>query len=609
MAALVIKGLYFYFSLSSPFFEPRILDAKYYHEWALRIVGGDFGKDVFYGLPLYPFFLACVYRLSDNSYAAAHLVQACLGLVTLFFIYKSTEKIADKNTALIASILAACYGPLFFHENILIAESIGLPLYAAAFYGVLCFEETPSLKCAVWAGMVLALATLTKAGALLFTVLFVLTGVCRAFFSSRENLKYYLALILFFMMTLAPIPLHNFIRGHDKVFLTSHSGFNFYIGNNPKAEGVFVAPEGSGSNVDAQVQDSRAIAERELGRTLKPSEVSKYWSDKAWAFIRENPAQFLKLSLRKITLFFDYREISDVDDYEFMKKFNPVLNFPWVTFAMVGPLFFVGALAYGRRLKKAPLIALWVASYVVGLIFFFMNARYRLPMIPLFLGVAAFAVTQITADIREKRWLSLGVAILALGVGAWVSRLELVGTDHLISYINAGDAYLDKKEYETAQNFYQEALKINPQHPKANLAMGIVGTRTGHYDDAKDYYLKSIETKPTDQAYNNLGMCYDHDGNLEESERYFKKALELRPQNAQAHNNLGMAYGKQGKNIEAVAEFEEALRLNPTSARAHTNLGLILYRLGQKGEAKRHWQEAVRIDPDFEEAKKALSFF
>ena len=95
---LFIKILYLIFSRQSPFYEPLLLDPAYYHQWALKIVNGDFiGDPVFYGLPLYPFFVALCYKLFNGSVFAVKLIQIFLGVITLFLIYKITITSCVRN--------------------------------------------------------------------------------------------------------------------------------------------------------------------------------------------------------------------------------------------------------------------------------------------------------------------------------------------------------------------------------------------------------------------------------------------------------------------------------------------------------------------------------
>ncbi len=606
---LVVKLAYLFFYRESPFFEPQILDPAYYDEWAKKILKGDFagGQGVFYGLPLYPFFLALCYKIFNFSFMAVKLVQAFLGLFTIFFIYKIGWKIHSQKAGIVAAFLAAFYGPLFFHEAMFIPEALSLPLYAMSFYFSLLFAESPSFKRAASLGLLFGLSALTKAGIILFVFLFLAVLLIKELRSAEKKIWPYFACLIFFVLTLLPVTLHNRFHGKDWVPLTSHSGLNFYVGNNPKAEGVFVAPEGVGTNVETQIEDSRLIAEKELGRKLKPSAVSKYWSDKAWDFIKQNPARFLSLSLRKILIFLSAREISDVEDYVFGGNFNPMLRIPWLNFAVIGPLFFVGLVVLWRTRRDRFVALLWTAGYIIGTVAFFVNARYRLPLLSIFIALAAAGIFGIYEEIRQKAWRGVAIYGLVLAAGVGITQLGLVGTDWSRDWVNAGDILLKKKAYDEAAGFYEKALKADPANPKANLAMGIVLTKLARYGEAKEFYLKALDREPNNpQVYNSLGMSYDREGNLGEAKRYFLKALELRPESWQAHNNLGMVYGKMGENEKASEEFILSLKINPESARTNTNLGLIFYRFGRVEEAKRLWERALGIDPDFEEAKRAL---
>lgn len=170
--AFVIRFLYWKASQQSPFYAPLLLDARYYDGWARQIAVGHPPEGVFYGLPLYPFFLGLIYYLSAGSFVAAKWIQIILGVATVGMIYQIGSKLFDKRAGLISSFLAAIYGPLFFHEAILIPEAIGVPLYALGFLMILCLWERPGNGRALLAGLVCGLAALTKAGILLFTVLF-----------------------------------------------------------------------------------------------------------------------------------------------------------------------------------------------------------------------------------------------------------------------------------------------------------------------------------------------------------------------------------------------------------------------------------------------------
>ena len=78
--AFALRCLYLWQIHRAPFFDLRLGDAAGYDTWAHTIAGGDWlGKGVFYQAPLYPYFLAVIYRVLDNSVMTVRIIQAIMG--------------------------------------------------------------------------------------------------------------------------------------------------------------------------------------------------------------------------------------------------------------------------------------------------------------------------------------------------------------------------------------------------------------------------------------------------------------------------------------------------------------------------------------------------
>ena len=82
--ALVLRVAYFFLNKAlNPTFYFPVMDSLYHHEWALDIVaGGTPGTDAFFRGPLYPYFLAVLYKLSGSSIAFAVFVNHVIGALT-----------------------------------------------------------------------------------------------------------------------------------------------------------------------------------------------------------------------------------------------------------------------------------------------------------------------------------------------------------------------------------------------------------------------------------------------------------------------------------------------------------------------------------------------
>src|SRR6478672_6886955 len=82
---------------SSPLLLPSGGDMQFYDEWAKQILRGHWtDHQAFYGLPLYPFLLALVYRLFGYGPFVPGLFQAGLDAGTAVLIYKITVEIMTR---------------------------------------------------------------------------------------------------------------------------------------------------------------------------------------------------------------------------------------------------------------------------------------------------------------------------------------------------------------------------------------------------------------------------------------------------------------------------------------------------------------------------------
>ena len=75
-------------------------------------------------------------------------------------------------------------------------------------------------------------------------------------------------------------------------------------------------------------------------------------------------------------------------------------------------------------------------------------------------------------------------------------------------------------------------------------------------------------------------------GKLEEAEKSYKKAIELKQDYTETHYNLGNVLLKLGKLDEAETSCKKTIELKPDFAQAHNNLGLRMLDLHKLEEAQ-----------------------
>ena len=107
LLALVLRLVYIWQISHAPFFDLRLGDAEAYHQWALRIANGDWiGEGVFYQAPLYPYFLAIVYKVFGDGPTMVRFIQAVVGAGSCVLLAAAGMALFGKYGAIAGALLA-----------------------------------------------------------------------------------------------------------------------------------------------------------------------------------------------------------------------------------------------------------------------------------------------------------------------------------------------------------------------------------------------------------------------------------------------------------------------------------------------------------------------
>lgn len=104
------------------------------------------------------------------------------------------------------------------------------------------------------------------------------------------------------------------------------------------------------------------------------------------------------------------------------------------------------------------------------------------------------------------------------------------------------------------------------------------------------------------RPFYNLGNAYADDGNLQEAQKAFLRAYQLKPDIENA-NNLAAIYADQGQIDKAISIWETIVARSPNFTTAHFNLSAFYYKQGKYDPAIRHCDKVIElggwVDPDF----------
>jgi len=116
-------------------------------------------------------------------------------------------------------------------------------------------------------------------------------------------------------------------------------------------------------------------------------------------------------------------------------------------------------------------------------------------------------------------------------------------------------------------------------------------------EDALDYYRYALR-RGGDEAslQNNIGVTLLALNRPVEARIALKRAVQLKPRNAQDWNNLGAAEYVAGSFRAALADYLRAVKLDKKAAVFRSNLGTAYFEMKDYESARQQFEKAVRLD-------------
>jgi len=400
------------------------------------------------------------------------------------------------------------------------------------------------------------------------------------------------------VVVLAPVAIRNYYVGGELFISTSQLGPNFYIGNHSNAPGTYEPLVPEHGNAEFEREDATQLAEAATNRKLSPTEVSDYWLAQAFAYIRSQPIDWGKLMLRKVALTFNRREAVDTESIEAYAEYSYVLSILfWMSLGIILPLAVLGAWITWHDWRRLVVLYAIVASFVASVVFFYVMARYRYPIVPMIMLFAGLAVSRI-GDLRRVSVRSWMPGLILAVIVAVLSNLPLkLDRDNTKVYIGSELIRIGRPDEAVA--LLRQAVAELPDYAPAHFSLALALDQIGESKSALTEYETAARLWPDDfRTQGALALALEESGQPEGALDHFREASRLRPDSAAAQNNLAIALHKANKAVEAIQFYEAALALKPDYVEAHTNLALALATAGQTDRAVTHFQQALQLQPD-----------
>jgi len=370
------------------------LDGSTYHSIAMNLLAGrGFSQDgvnpTLFVAPLYPFLLAGTYALAGVHPLLIELLQVLFGTASAWLAWLITRALFGRVPGLIAFVLVLFLPELMVINTYFYTESLFIFLFLLAIWLAMRALERPTWPLLAAAGLAGGLATLTRGVTMLLPLLLLFALLLRRR-GIWPSLGRTLVYGLFFALPILPWTLRNYQTFGAAVPVAVGSGDVLWTGNYRPHDGRYSYAK------TMAVMDSMTAGLNQVDRdALLTGEALKH--------IKEQPLAAAGLMVKKFFRFWFWvyegapsgmkRQGGGLVQLLLALSYYPILL-----------LFCAGVWLSRRRWRELAFIHLLLGYYVALHVAMLVVPRYRIPVLPLLIFFAAFALYE-AGDrfLRERR--------------------------------------------------------------------------------------------------------------------------------------------------------------------------------------------------------------
>ncbi len=417
----------------------EIHDEKDYHALAVSLAErGEFGfregTPSSIRPPLYPFFVAAIYRTCGvGNFAAVRLVQAVISLGGVLLVYHLGTIIWNRRVGLTAAAISAVYPALLGANHLLLTEVIFTFLLLASVWAIVRGLQTERLVYWITAGGLIGLAALTRSILWLFPLTVGVFLLCAYPVAWWRRLLAVVCLAASTAVVLAPWAIRNTRLQETFTTVDVMSGRNLMMGNYEYTplyrawDAISVSGEENWLHVLRQSHPE--VSESTQGQ------IDKLALRYALDYMAEHPGLTL---LRSTIKFFNFWQLErelvagagagffgDVSRWELLIWTAVIFG----TYAMVFLTGMFGMWLAGPVNGRIHALLILTMAHLCGLhTLTFGHSRYHLPLIPILMLFAAAAITQAPSLwARRKEWPFMAASgLCGIFILSWIWEIVMV---------------------------------------------------------------------------------------------------------------------------------------------------------------------------------------
>jgi hypothetical protein len=539
---------YLSFYRTTPLGQTAVLDEREQQVLAREMATGTLAREPYYRSPLWAGVLSEFYRLGLNDeqvLLAGQVTNIALHLICVACIYFCALRLWRKKLgAALAALLYGIYPVNVYFAGDLLDTTLGEALLCG---GILFLAEALSKKritAGVLSGLLLGLVILARGQMVCIAAV---AGVFLACAADKRAFWGYLTGVLLVVLSFGLCELSRTGRFY---VLPTQGGYNLYAANIPGSSGEGYKQKAEypnlGEGENPAKADGQMLFEKKTGRfDVSEEEMGRYWVGQFVRQLQSKPAETTSLYLHKLFAFVNDHEGYNNKSYAFQKGLSPILRINPLGFSFLGLMAIMAVLFYRPLPKDIYLILGLLLTYYLTAGLFFASDRFRLPMIPLVILLAAgmpSAILQEKARLTHRRILTWGLGCRLCLLAAWTilscwpiyTREDTIRADKLLMAQAALKAGEDAQAEELSQellrsNYAQQSCLMCLAQARYNMAVKSALPRSASWWQEERHLAAQIKY-PSDEAVYIMGMCDWHLAGSRQAWRYLSNKNGGSPQ-------------------------------------------------------------------------------
>ncbi len=371
--------------------------------------------------PGYPLYLAAVYKLFGVKPAIALFLQIVLSGLIPLFLYMNAELLFSKRVARIASVLSIVEPVSIIYANLLLSETLFVVFLLLSTYFFIKSMKNKNTTALFVSAIMTGIGAYFRPVILYLPLAYAFMYIAVSWLSFKDRIKYALGIVLITGLTVLPWVTRNYIVDRYKGFC-SIQDINLYYW---RAAGVISDME------HLPLREVQDRLEKAVPSGLSLANKYQFLRDKAVSVIIHHPYAYLKVMLKgSINMLLSPEryavfKLADIkprflgimwQGHSIHQALNMLMSDPVIVSSVVmyqllftliiGLLIAIGMLIIaGEGFIKELLIMLFIIAYFVVV-----SAgpeaepRFRLPVLPYMLIIAAFALSSLFTSVASKHY-------------------------------------------------------------------------------------------------------------------------------------------------------------------------------------------------------------